>query len=117
MGLERMAARGAPEPDYDGAFDATTWWLFASNMADKDEANNEGQLPLDLVLEEELDMTSNPRENMRKRCKWGSNTIDALKNKRCEERFSEGTKGMWRRWQRCSEVGSCGISREEVDNQ
>ena len=32
---------GAPEPDYDGAFEATTWWSSADDMADDDGADNE----------------------------------------------------------------------------
>ena len=55
---------GAPEPDYDGAFEATTWWSSADNMADDDGADDEGRSTLDLVPEEVSDAASHPREEM-----------------------------------------------------
>ena len=88
-GLKRGGAvRGAPEPDYDGAFEAATWWSSADDMADDDGVNDEGRSPLDFVPEEESDAASHPREEMLERCKWESDKMDALEIERCEERFS-----------------------------
>ena len=61
------------------------WWLSADDRANDNEADNEGQFPLDLVPEEELDAASNPRKEILKRCKWESNEMDALEIKRCKD--------------------------------
>ena len=63
--------------------------MSVDDRANDNGADNEGQFLLDLVPEEESDAASNPRKEIRKRCKWESNERDALEIKRCKERFLE----------------------------